>query len=1173
MPASQAPSLKLRLLGPPEVLWEGMPLTIQRRKLRALLFYLGAEEEAVPRDRLATLLWGEGNLRAARRRLSEALTRLQQQLPLKCVHRQHDLLSLDPEAVWVDVRAFRACVVQADRLCSALPNESPLPGAAVQALREALSLWHGSAFLQGFSAGRQGEGFDEWVSQTDETLQQLRRQALHRLTQHALATGDWDEALRWGQQLLEMDPAEDRIARRLIQALVQKGQRARAQALWSQWQQRMREYYGVDYDERVRKQVEALLRTGSSPSPQAALPWHPHTSLRVPYVGRRKLLRELVIHAHQGGGAVLLGEAGQGKTRTLQEIAKQLRNTFWVWGLTCHEREQHLPFQPWVAVLQEQIDNSIWELVSPHQAAYLLPLAPELRWRFPDLKEPPFFPEKTHALILQALHHLVQQAATRRPVMICVDDAQWVDQATWETLCYLLQREPFTNGRAFLLITMRSEEIPPDLESHLETLHSQERIRPYTLEPLSLEEVRQLATFVLNRTVSTDEVRALYRESGGNPLYSLEMLRWALQQMHRQEGPLPQGYPLPESLQALIRHRLENLPEEAIQVLEAAAVIGHDITIDLLQQLIPSIQHRIPPTLQLLTQHRFLVRQDHHDVYQFVHDKVREAVLQRLAPGEAQRLHYHVAQALAERAHPTTAHTRAPRIAYHYQQAHRWREAFRWWYRAMRHAIGLGALADARRAFQQANALAEAHAEALHEEDLWALYREHQILAAQINDAEGLEHASRSLQRLSRQRNSGGLRGLALQGLAEVAFIRNEWQVTQHYLREALPLLQTYGQTVDRMRALTRLGVVLYMTGYPLEGATRLQEALALAEQGVNDELYLRAQADAYYELTVCATYTADLSIALHYAQRAIDLYLEANFPFGEMGARSIRALVRYYLGEYHAGLQDARNAHRPLETLGKWRLLAYNHIYQGLLLMELGQLGSAWEHAQRVLSLAQAAGHPEVRGGALRIQGDIWLALNRPDLALPLYEQGAREGGETFGGLDNIHRLAHCLGKLGQVQEGVQHIRHLLAELEPRGAWVIALPARLSLARIYLDAQNPTAALEVLQSTTPELRRRNMQTHYGLALCLQGEALWQRGDAQEAQRHWRQALTISRRTGNVWLGFYALQNLAQSGPLPPADISRGRALLNWLTRHQQGLPDPAPFQRFVQQQQRWLKA
>ena len=115
--------------------------------------------------------------------------------------------------------------------------------------------------------------------------------------------------------------------------------------------------------------------------------------------------------------------------------------------------------------------------------------------------------------------------------------------------------------------------------------------------------------------------------------------------------------------------------------------------------------------------------------------------------------------------------------------------------------------------------------------------------------------------------------------------------------------------------------------------------------------------------MTVCATYTADLSIALHYAQRAIDLYLEANFPFGEMGARSIRALVRYYLGEYHAGLQDARNAHRPLETLGKWRLLAYNHIYQGLLLMELGQLGSAWEHAQRVLSLAQAAGHPEVRG------------------------------------------------------------------------------------------------------------------------------------------------------------------------------------------------------------------
>ena len=68
--------IRVRLLGPPEVLIDGAPQRFSSRKTVALLAYLSVERGAHPREKLATWLWPESNEDTARAALRNALAEL-----------------------------------------------------------------------------------------------------------------------------------------------------------------------------------------------------------------------------------------------------------------------------------------------------------------------------------------------------------------------------------------------------------------------------------------------------------------------------------------------------------------------------------------------------------------------------------------------------------------------------------------------------------------------------------------------------------------------------------------------------------------------------------------------------------------------------------------------------------------------------------------------------------------------------------------------------------------------------------------------------------------------------------------------------------------------------------------------------------------------------------------
>ena len=75
------PVLSIKLLGFPEIEWDHQPVTVPRKTLRAMLFYLACQKEMVGRADLILLFWPDEAEEDARRHLRETLSKLRAQLP------------------------------------------------------------------------------------------------------------------------------------------------------------------------------------------------------------------------------------------------------------------------------------------------------------------------------------------------------------------------------------------------------------------------------------------------------------------------------------------------------------------------------------------------------------------------------------------------------------------------------------------------------------------------------------------------------------------------------------------------------------------------------------------------------------------------------------------------------------------------------------------------------------------------------------------------------------------------------------------------------------------------------------------------------------------------------------------------------------------------------------
>ncbi|HSK19441.1 MAG TPA: BTAD domain-containing putative transcriptional regulator [Longimicrobiales bacterium] len=241
--------VSLKLLGGASVSDDAGPLTgpvAQRHRLALLALLAMSPGEAVPRERLAALLWPESNADRARNSLKQAVHAIRRALGPDSIVSAGDELRLNPSIVSCDAVAFLAAIDAGD------------PARAVD-------LWSG-AFLDGFFLSNARE-FEEWVDSVRARLHATFIAALETLATRAEAAGDPAASVPWWRRLAAESPGNSRNSLRLMQALAATGDRAAAIRHGQVHTTLLREEFGAQPDAEVLALMDHLRAQPPQPAP------------------------------------------------------------------------------------------------------------------------------------------------------------------------------------------------------------------------------------------------------------------------------------------------------------------------------------------------------------------------------------------------------------------------------------------------------------------------------------------------------------------------------------------------------------------------------------------------------------------------------------------------------------------------------------------------------------------------------------------------------------------------------------------------------------------------------------------------------------------------------------------------------------------------------------------
>jgi DNA-binding SARP family transcriptional activator len=599
---------------PPEILW---------RKHLALLVYLArSPRRGRTREHLLGLLWSDRDERQARHSLSEALRVMRR--------------TLGDEAVQVDVDQVR------------LAADAVTLDSDVLADRYARRDWAGAAalvegeFLEGLSIPESNE-FETWVAAERALWRSQGLDALLKQAEAQLGAGDALGATHAARRALAIDPSAEVAARALLRTLALAGDRAGALRLADDFARTLEQQLGttpgpetVRLVDRIR---EASIGRRALSAPPAARP-HP------PLLGRAAELGALTdawARARGGRGQVVLveGEPGEGKSRLIDELVARARLD----DATV----------AWARAVPGDRDAA-WSGANGLMAGGLAD-APGLAGASPAALAALGVSRADTAAHgsddalprAEAFSQAVRASAEERPVLLTLDDAQWIDD---ETLALLPALARDVERRPAMLVLGVDRGAPGRTElDHLRSrIGSDLEGCAIRLGRLDQAALRALVAWALPQYAPDEAdrvVRRVARDSDGIALLAVALVEAVVAgfkpapDAHTWPSPqrtLVDSLPgdLPPAVIGSVCLRFRALPPAAQQVLAAAAAIGERVESAALARATQLAAPVVTEALDLLEWERWLTVDSRG--YAFAAPIVRAVLLQEMiSPGQARR--------------------------------------------------------------------------------------------------------------------------------------------------------------------------------------------------------------------------------------------------------------------------------------------------------------------------------------------------------------------------------------------------------------------------------------------------------------------------------------------------------------------------------------------------------
>ncbi len=755
------------------------------------------------------------------------------------------------------------------------------------------------------------------------------------------------------------------------------------------------------------------------------------------FIGRTDELKRLtssleVAHAEGRGSAWLIGgESGVGKSRLVDE----LRTLALVRGATVVRgqavEDGGLPYQVWRAPVRRL---ALSAALSDLEAGILREFVPDIEALLDRVI--PAVPELTGAAVAQRLTLTLIDLFQRqtRPILLILEDLQWADDSL--PLVAALTRIA-AETRLMIVGTYRDDDAP-DLPDRL-TLAN-----PMKLERLTPDGIAALSQAMLGAAGGAQPVIDLIqRETEGNIFFVVEVVRALAEEAGSLNAVGADTLPariVSGGIRAIIERRLERVPASHQPLLRAAAVAGREIdlrTLRTLRRLADDSASALDTETWLFDCADAAVLDVADGRWRFSHDKLRAALLDRLADAERAALHGQIAGAI-ERAYPDDSayaatlaeHWRAAGDAtkeIHYaliagEQANRtsrFVEAAAYFERVRtlapddaRALVGLGESLEKRSDYEGAIQTLQAAIDQLPpgEPRIYAL-----TLMANTLFQRG-EHAAAALwgeRALDAARAFEGdpragqrLIALSLQLIANSALRRGDIDLSEQRAREALEITRAIDDRVRAAWALTMLGALEYDRGH--------YEAVRAYW---NDALIMRRELGDSFGIALLLGNMGAVEMAQGDYGKARALYNESLLLKHVMGDRSGTAITLMNLGivnRYERDFETARvyfeDSLAIMTEVGHKRGVSMNISNLGQLMDDMGDHARALHYNQEAVRMARELDDQYTLSIGLGAVAATYVNLNQIEAAwLPLNEgvQIARAIQSEFAQTSNLAVMA----------------------------------------------------------------------------------------------------------------------------------------------------------------------
>jgi DNA-binding CsgD family transcriptional regulator len=689
----------------------------------------------------------------------------------------------------------------------------------------------------------------------------------------------------------------------------------------------------------------------------------------------------------EGASALVLeGEAGVGKT------------TLWRAGIAAAEERgllvlQALPSESETSLsfsgLGDLLDPVFEEALEPLPAGQRSALARAL-----VLEEAEGPPPDAHAVGVAVLNAL-RGLANAGPVLVAVDDVQWLDSASADALTYAgrrLRTEPVG------LLFSRRSELESRLSDEVRRVLPADRFRTVDVGPLDLGSMHRVVQDQLGVALPRPLLAEVHEASGGNPFYALEFVR-----MLRRTGvsvEAGQPLPVPESLHELVHGRLLALSDESRDYLLAAAAHAHP-TVSLAESASGvGRELGLPPALEAR-----IVELDRERI-RFTHPLLAAGAYETADPIRRREIHSRLAELLEDpeaRAWQLAASVNEPdeAVAAVLEEA-------------AHHARARGAprpaalLLDRACELTPGDRLDEGHRRAvdaayLHYESGDSPRAEARLRYVVGQLAPGATRA-RALIRLARVRAYDALPEaveLFLQAVAEAEGDRELLAVAHEGVATCLwRLFERLEEALEHADLAAQLALKLGNEALAGEAlGTRLVAELllgkdtapataemALALQPAADDLRVLAQPRSSVAMDYLG-WLGDLEHArgemTDLLRRASDLGDESSPPF----VLAHLSLVECDLGDLEGARERALEGQEASEQSGQRAILAFNLAVESLAQAQLGREEEARIAARRALELVPETGGRQAELVVVRALGHLELSLGDPGAAVDRIE------------------------------------------------------------------------------------------------------------------------------------------------------------------------------------------